>query len=62
MVTKQRFAVGDALNVATQVHTSPAMFGKVMSLTQPRMGDEPLSWKHTQGSLFTLARRPRTHS
>ena len=34
---KQRFAVGDALNVATQVHTSPAMFGKVMSEIQPRM-------------------------
>jgi len=37
MVNKQNFAVGDALNVATQVHTSPAMFGKVMSLTKPRM-------------------------
>ena len=37
MVKKQRFAVLDALNVATQVHTSPAMFGKVMSMTQPRM-------------------------
>jgi ribonuclease Z len=37
MVNKQKFAVGDALNVATQVHTSPAMFGKVMSITKPRM-------------------------
>jgi len=37
MVNKQKFAVGDALNVATQVHTSPAMFGKVMSMTKPRM-------------------------
>jgi ribonuclease Z len=37
MVNKQKFAVGDALNVATQVHTSPAMFGKVMSQTKPRM-------------------------
>jgi ribonuclease Z len=37
MVNKQRFPVGDALNVATQVHTSPAMFGKVMSLIKPRM-------------------------
>ncbi len=37
MVNKQRFAVGDALNVATQVHTSPAMFGKVMSQIKPRM-------------------------
>ncbi len=37
MVSKQKFAVGDALNVATQVHTSPAMFGKVMSETKPRM-------------------------
>jgi len=37
MVNKQKFAVGDALNVATQVHTSPAMFGKVMSELKPRM-------------------------
>jgi len=29
--------VGDALNVATQVHCSPAMFGKVMSMIKPRM-------------------------
>ncbi len=36
MVKKQKFAVGDALNVATQVHTSPAMFGKVMSTIKPR--------------------------
>jgi ribonuclease Z len=37
MINKQSFAVGDALNVATQVHTSPAMFGKVMSQIKPRM-------------------------
>jgi ribonuclease Z len=37
MHIKQRFPVGDALNVATQVHTSPAMFGKVMSMIKPRM-------------------------
>lgn len=37
MHTKQRFPVGDALNVATQVHTSPAMFGKVMCELKPRM-------------------------
>jgi ribonuclease Z len=37
MHIKQRFPVGDALNVATQVHTSPAMFGKVMSELKPRM-------------------------
>ena len=37
MHIKQRFPVGDALNVATQVHSSPAMFGKVMSLIKPRM-------------------------
>lgn len=37
MANKQKFPPGDALNVATQVHTSPAMFGKVMSLTKPRM-------------------------
>jgi len=37
MVNKQKFGVLDALNVATQVHTSPAMFGKVMSQIKPRM-------------------------
>jgi ribonuclease Z len=37
MHKKQRFPVGDALNVATQVHTSPAMFGKVMSDLKPRL-------------------------
>ena len=37
MVDKQGFGVLDALNVATQVHTSPAMFGKVMSVIKPRM-------------------------
>ena len=37
MVEKQRFPVLDALNVSTQVHTSPAQFGKVMSEIQPRM-------------------------
>jgi ribonuclease Z len=37
MVNRQKFAVSDALNVATQVHTSPAMFGKVMSQIKPRM-------------------------
>ena len=37
MVNKQNFGVGDALNVATQVHTSPAMFGKVMSQIKPKM-------------------------
>ncbi len=37
LVTKQKFPVEDALNVGTQVHTEPSMFGKVMSLTKPRM-------------------------
>jgi ribonuclease Z len=37
LVTKQKFPVADALNVGTQVHTAPSMFGKVMSLTEPRM-------------------------
>ena len=34
---KQAWPVADALNVATQVHTSPAQFGKVMSEINPRM-------------------------
>ncbi len=37
LVTKQNFPVADALNVGTQVHTAPSMFGKVMSMTKPRM-------------------------
>jgi len=37
MVIKQKFPPADALNVATQVHTSPSMFGKVMSDINPRM-------------------------
>lgn len=37
LVKKQKFPVADALNVGTQVHTSPAMFGKVMSMIKPRL-------------------------
>jgi ribonuclease Z len=37
MIDKQKFPVLDALNVTTQVHTSPAQFGKVMSEIRPRM-------------------------
>ncbi len=37
LVDKQRWPLADALNVGTQVHTSPAQFGKVMSEIQPRM-------------------------
>lgn len=37
MVEKQKFPPGDALNVATQMHTSPSMFGKVMSDINPGM-------------------------
>ena len=38
LVEKQKFDVPSALNVGTQVHTSPAQFGKVMALIEPRMG------------------------
>lgn len=37
LVNLQKFPVADALNVGTQVHTSPAQFGKVMSDIKPRM-------------------------
>ncbi|MHC5065337.1 MAG: guanitoxin biosynthesis MBL fold metallo-hydrolase GntH [Planctomycetota bacterium] len=37
LVEKQRFTPGAALNVGTQVHTSPPQFGKVMSAIKPRM-------------------------
>jgi len=37
LVKKQNWTPGAALNVGTQVHTSPAQFGKVMSEIKPRM-------------------------
>ena len=37
LVEKQGFTPEAALNVGTQIHTSPAQFGKVMSETKPRM-------------------------
>ena len=37
LIQKQKFTPQTALNVGTQVHTSPAQFGKVMAEIQPRM-------------------------
>jgi ribonuclease Z len=37
LIEKQKFPPQTALNVGTQVHTSPAQFGKVMAEIQPRM-------------------------
>ena len=37
LVKKQGFTPEAALNVGTQIHTSPAQFGKVMSEIEPRM-------------------------
>jgi ribonuclease Z len=37
LVEKQGFSPEAALNVGTQIHTSPAQFGKVMAETNPRM-------------------------
>jgi ribonuclease Z len=37
LIEKQKFTAQAALNVGTQVHTSPAQFGKVMAEIQPRM-------------------------
>jgi ribonuclease Z len=37
LVEKQGFTPEAALNVGTQIHTSPAQFGKVMAETSPRM-------------------------
>jgi ribonuclease Z len=37
LVAKQNFTPEAALNVGTQIHTSPAQFGKVMAQTKPRM-------------------------
>lgn len=37
LVEKFRWTPEAALNVGTVIHTSPAQFGKVMSMTKPRM-------------------------
>ena len=37
MIDKQNYPVGFALALSTLAHTSPIQFGKIMSLTQPRM-------------------------
>ena len=37
LVAKQNFTPQAALNVGTQIHTSPAQFGKVMAETEPRL-------------------------
>jgi len=37
LVKKQKWTPGAALNVGTQIHTSPAQFGKVMSIIKPRL-------------------------
>ncbi len=37
LIDKQKFPAQTALNVGTQVHTSPAQFGKVMADIKPRM-------------------------
>ena len=37
LIDKQKFPPGTALNVGTQVHTSPVQFGKVMATIKPRM-------------------------
>ncbi len=37
LVSKQNFSAGEALVVGTIAHTSPQQFGKLMSLTTPRM-------------------------
>jgi ribonuclease Z len=37
MIDKQKFTPAAALNVATQIHTAPGQFGKVMSTIKPRL-------------------------
>ncbi len=37
LVEKQNFSPSEALQVGTAAHTSPEQFGRVMSITQPRM-------------------------
>jgi ribonuclease Z len=38
MITKQGFAPSEGLMVASQAHSSPEQFGKVMSMVKPRIG------------------------
>jgi ribonuclease Z len=37
MITKQGFTPAEGLMIASQAHTSPEQFGKVMSLVKPRL-------------------------
>ncbi len=37
LIDKQKWPPRDALNVSTQIHTSPSQFGKVMAMTKPRL-------------------------
>lgn len=37
LISKQKFTPGEALIVGTIAHTSPVQFGKLMSLTKPRL-------------------------
>lgn len=37
LIEKQKWPPSDALNVSTQIHTSPTQFGKVMAMTEPRL-------------------------
>ena len=37
MITKFKFTPQSALSVATQIHTAPEAFGKMMSIIEPRM-------------------------
>jgi len=59
LVDKQNWAVRDALNVSTQVHTSPAQFGKVMSLTKPRLavGYHVFNDFDTQPAIIEMVRK-----
>jgi ribonuclease Z len=38
MITKQGFTPSEGLMVASQAHSSPEQFGKIMSLVEPRIG------------------------
>ena len=37
LVKKQGFSPAEAVVVGTQAHSSPEQFGKVMSITEPRL-------------------------
>ena len=61
LVEKQGWSAEAALNVGTQIHTSPAQFGKVMAETNPRMAVAYHSFNDFDTAPGVLRDIPRTY-